>query len=84
MQTESSSLFLVGQNSRGQWISQSKSGQCGGLFINHAAAVKFALLQNGHRREDVVTVPGVFELQAYENALTAANRSVSRSISQGA
>ena len=73
MQIESSPLFLIGQNSRGQWISQKQSGQCGGLFISHAAAVKFALLENGHRREAVITVPGVFELGTHENAFTVAH-----------
>lgn len=62
MTTETSPLVLIGQNSRGQWIAQKQSGQCGGLFVNRAAAFKFALFENGNRPEAVITVPGVFEL----------------------
>jgi hypothetical protein len=28
-----SSLFLVGRNSRGNWVVQDQSGLCGGLFV---------------------------------------------------
>jgi len=69
MQTETTPLFLIGQNSRGQWIAQKQAGRCGGLFVSHAAALKFALMENGNRREAVITVPGVFELQMGERTL---------------
>src|SRR5882672_286473 len=62
MKTESSPLFLIGQNSRGKWIAQKQDGRCGGLFVSRDAALKFALFENGHRPEAVITVPGVFEL----------------------
>ena len=39
--------------------------------VNRAAAVKFALLGNGHRPEAVITVPGVFELDMSGAALAA-------------
>ena len=55
-------VFLVGKDSRGRWVAQKQHGLTGGLFVNRAAAVKFALLENGHRPEAVITVPGVFEL----------------------
>ena len=55
-------VFLVGKDSRGRWVAQKQHGKSGGLFVNRAAAVKFALLENGHRPEAVITVPGVFEL----------------------
>ena len=70
MQTETSPIILIGQNSRGQWIAQKQSGQCGGLFVSRAAALKFALFENGHRPEAVITVPGVFELDMHEPAFT--------------
>ena len=56
------SLFLLGKNSRGQWVAQDQSGKRGGLFVSQAAALKFALFENGKRPELVVSVPGVFEL----------------------
>jgi hypothetical protein len=53
---------MIGRNSRGQWVAQKKQGKTGGLFVSQAAALKFALLENGNRRENVLNVPGVFEL----------------------
>jgi hypothetical protein len=55
-------LFFIGQNSRGNWVAQDERHLCGGLFINRAAALKFALFENGRRPQAVVMVPGVFEL----------------------
>jgi hypothetical protein len=55
-------LFLLGKNSRGQWVAQDQSGKRGGLFVSQAAALKFALFENGRKPELVVNIPGVFEL----------------------
>ena len=64
-------LFLIGKNSRGQWVAQSQRGLCGGLFVNRAAALKYALFENGNRPELVITVPGVVELDMSRNAYLA-------------
>jgi len=56
------SLFLLGRNSRGQWVAQDQNGRRGGLFVNQAAALKYALSETGRRPELVVNIPGVFEL----------------------
>ena len=50
-------IFLIGKNSSGNWVVL-----CGGLFIGQAAALKFALTENGNRPEAVWVVPGVLEL----------------------
>ncbi len=55
-------LFFLGRNSRGQWVAQDQNGKRGGLFVSQAAALKFALFENGRRPELVVNIPGVFEL----------------------
>jgi hypothetical protein len=55
-------LFFIGQNSRGNWVVQDERHLCGGLFVNRAAALKFALFENGRRPQAVVMVPGTFEL----------------------
>ena len=68
---ERAPLFLIGKDSRGRWVAQKQHGKTGGLFVNHEAAVKFALLENGRRRDAVVTVPGVFELDLGGTALAA-------------
>jgi hypothetical protein len=57
-----SPLFLVGRNSRGNWVVQDQSGLCGGLFVDRAEAVKFAMFENGHRPQAVIMVPGILEL----------------------
>jgi hypothetical protein len=56
------SLFLIGQNRRGQWVAQDQRGRRGGLFVNRAAALKYALFENGRKPQLVVDMPGHFEL----------------------
>ena len=69
--TDGTPFFLIGKNSRGNWVAQKKHGLTGGLFVNRAAALKFALFENGNRPEAVVTVPGILELDMSGNALAA-------------
>ena len=57
-----SSPFLVGKNSRGNWVVQDQAGRRGGLFVDRAQALKFAMLENGRRPQAVIMVPGVLEL----------------------
>jgi len=64
-------LFLVGKDSHGRWVAQKQHGKTGGLFATRAAAIKFALFENGRRPEAIVSVPGVFELDMGGHALAA-------------
>ena len=57
-----SSLFMIGRNSRGHWVVRDQKGLCGGLFVDRAEAVKFAMFENGHRPQAVIMVPGILEL----------------------
>lgn len=57
-----SPLFLMGRDSRGNWVVQDQRGLCGGLFVNRTEALRFALFENGNRPQAVVMVPGTFEL----------------------
>jgi len=52
-------LFLIGQNVRGQWVAQTQAGHRGGLFVSQAAAIKFAMMENGHRKDAIVNVPAL-------------------------
>jgi hypothetical protein len=61
-------LFMIGKNSRGNWVVQDNQGSCGGLFVNRAEALKFAMFENGNRPQAVVMVPGVLELDMSRNA----------------
>jgi hypothetical protein len=55
-------LFLIGRNSRGQWVVLDPSGLQGGLFVDRVHALKYAMSENGHRPRAVVMVPDVLEL----------------------
>jgi hypothetical protein len=57
-----SSLLLIGKNSRGHWVVQDPSGLHGGLFIDRAHALKYAMSENGNRSRAVIMVPDVLEL----------------------
>jgi hypothetical protein len=60
--------FLIGKDSRGNWVVQDDQGLCGGLFVDRAQALRFAMLENGSRPQAVVMVPGIFELDINRKA----------------
>ena len=43
-----SQLFMVGQDSHGNWVVQDQSGVCGGLFVDRAEALRFVRFENGN------------------------------------
>ena len=57
-----SRLFRIGRDSHGNWVVQDQQGLCGGLFVDRAKAVKFAMFENGNRPQAVIMVPGILEL----------------------
>jgi hypothetical protein len=57
-----SRLFRIGRNSHGDWVVQDQKGLCGGLFVDRAEALKFAMFENGNRPQAVIMVPGTLEL----------------------
>ena len=57
-----SALFFIGKNSRGNWVVQDQHHLSGGLFVDRAAALRFALFENGNQPQSVIMVPGVLEL----------------------
>ena len=65
------SLFMMGQDSRGNWVVQDQRGLCGGLFVDRVTALRFAMFENGNRPQGVVMVPGVFELDMKRGASKA-------------
>jgi hypothetical protein len=70
--SSSSSLFLIGKNSRGNWVVQDQRGLRGGLFVDRAEALKFAMFENGNRPQAVIMVPGVLELEISRKPRAAA------------
>ena len=72
-------LFLVGKNSHGNWVVRDQSGLRGGLFVNRAEALKFAMFENGRRPQAVIMVPGTLELD-----LTSTEAAVRRAPAEAA
>jgi hypothetical protein len=60
--SSASPIVFVGKNSRGQWVAQEQNGLYGGLFVNRAQAVKYALFENGHHPETIVELSREIEL----------------------
>jgi hypothetical protein len=55
-------LFRIGRDGHGNWVAQDQQGLCGGLFVNRADALKFAMFENGNCPQAVIMVPGMLEL----------------------
>jgi hypothetical protein len=55
-------LFMIGRDSRGNWVVQEQSGKRGGLFIDRAEALRYVRSENGNRPQAVVMITGVLEL----------------------
>jgi hypothetical protein len=55
-------MFRVGKDSHGHWVVQDQQGLRGGLFVDRAEALKFAMFENGGRPQAVIMVPGILEL----------------------
>jgi hypothetical protein len=60
--SSASTIVFIGKNSRGGWVAQDQNGLYGGLFVNRAQAVKYALFENGHHPETIVELSAVIEL----------------------
>jgi hypothetical protein len=56
-------MFRVGRDSQGHWVVQDQQGLRGGLFVDRAEALKFAMFENGNRPQAVIMVPGLLELE---------------------
>jgi hypothetical protein len=61
--SSASTIVFIGKDSRGNWIVQQQNGLYGGLFVNRAHAVKFALFENGHHPETIVELSRETELE---------------------
>lgn len=57
-----SAIVFIGRNRRGNWVTQQQNGLYGGLFVNRAEAVKYALFENGRRPETIVELSREIEL----------------------
>jgi hypothetical protein len=60
--SSSSTIVFIGRNSRGNWVVQEQNGLYGGLFVNRAHAIRYALFENGHHPETIVELKRGIEL----------------------
>lgn len=67
-------IFMIGRDSRGNWVAQEQGGARGGLFVDRAGALKFAKSESGNEPRAVVWVSGVFELDISGAPASAAER----------
>lgn len=71
-----STIVFIGKNSRGHWVAQEQNGLYGGLFVNRAQAIKYALFENGHHPETIIELPREIELDMGGKVPAAGARSV--------
>jgi hypothetical protein len=57
-----SAIVFIGKNRSGNWVAQQQNGLYGGLFVNRAQAVKYALFENGHHPETIIELSREIEL----------------------
>jgi hypothetical protein len=50
-------MFVVGQDDEGHWIVRDSRGLSGGLFVDKAAAIRFAAFESNRRPQAVLFVP---------------------------
>jgi hypothetical protein len=55
-------VFIIGQDSRGNWVVRDQSGLRGGLFVGRAEALRYVRDEAGNRPRAIVMVNGAFEL----------------------
>jgi hypothetical protein len=55
-------VFMVGQNSHGNWVVRDQTGLRGGFFVGRAEALRYIHDQAGKRPRAIVMVNGAFEL----------------------
>jgi hypothetical protein len=66
-----STIVFIGRNRRGQWVAQEQNGLYGGLFVNRAQALKYALFENGHHPETVIELAREIELNMHDSRSSA-------------
>ena len=69
-----STIVFIGRNRRGQWVAQEQNGLYGGLFVNRAQALKYALFENGHHPETIIELSREIELDMRDSRGRAGDR----------
>ena len=59
-------VFMIGQDSRRNWVVRDQKGLRGGLFIGYAEALRYVRDEAGNHPQTLVMVDGAFELDTSE------------------
>lgn len=54
--------ILVGKDREGHWVVKDQAGLHGGIFVDRAQALKYAMRDIADRMQAVIMVPGILEL----------------------
>lgn len=60
--TSSNCNILVGKDREGHWIVRDQAGLHGGIFVDRAQALKYAMREIADRMQAVILVPGILDL----------------------
>jgi hypothetical protein len=60
--SSASTIVFIGKDKGGHWVVQEQNGLFGGLFVNRAQAIKYALFENGRHPEMIVELARQVEL----------------------
>jgi hypothetical protein len=55
-------VFMIGQDSRGNWVVRDQSGLRGGLFVGRAQALRYVRDETGEHPRAIIMVNGALEL----------------------
>lgn len=61
--THIGAIVFVGKNRAGNWVARETRGAFGGLFIDRAEALKYALFKNGGDPENIIEVAREIEFE---------------------
>ncbi|MCP1835488.1 hypothetical protein J2R76_003825 [Bradyrhizobium sp. USDA 4532] len=60
-------IVFVGRNRAGNWVVREQLGAFGGLFVNRAQAMKYALYEIRRQPESIIEVTREIELDIHNN-----------------
>jgi hypothetical protein len=76
-------IFMIGRDSRGNWVAKDQSGVRGGLFVDRSAARKFARDEGGSHPRAIVWVSGLLELGNCATPIAVPQQQLADSLSRG-
>jgi hypothetical protein len=67
-------IFIIGRDSKGNWVALEKNGARGGLFVDRMGALKFAKFEGGQHPHAVAWANGVLELNTSARSANTSGR----------